>query len=155
MSPRSGPKSPGPSHPSTEVGWTCPECQRLFARRNQSHQCTPATTVDDYYASRPDWERPIFETILEHLDMVGDVRVEAVEVGIFFKRRRTFAELRPKRDRLALSVLLSRRLRHPRVAKRYEGSGVRAAYFFDLRTAEDVDDEIRDWLTEAYLTSPA
>jgi hypothetical protein len=85
---------------------------------------------------------------------VGDVRVEAVDVGIFFKRSRTFAELRPKRDRLALSVLLSRRLRDARVVKRYEGSGTRAAYFFDLRTPEEVDDALRDWLTEAYLASP-
>lgn len=144
-----------PPRRSAEVGWTCPECRRPFARRNQSHQCTPATTVDDYYAARPDWERPIFEAIIEHLEMVGEVRVEAVDVGIFFKRSRTFAELRPKRDRLALSVLLSRRLRHPRVVKRYEGSGLRSAYFFDLRTPEDVDDEVRDWLTEAYLASPA
>jgi hypothetical protein len=110
--------------------------------------------VDDYYAARPDWERPIFEAIREHLEVVGEVRVEAVEVGIFFKRSRTFAELRPKRERLALSVLLSRRLRHPRVVRRWEGAALRGAYFFDLRTPDDVDDEIRDWLTEAYLASP-
>jgi hypothetical protein len=110
--------------------------------------------VDAYFATRPDWERPIFEAVREHLDTVGDVRVEAVGVGIFFKRSRTFAELRPKRDRLVLSVLLSRRLQHPRIVRRWEGAGLRAAYFVDLRTPADVDDEIRDWLTEAYLASP-
>jgi hypothetical protein len=111
-------------------------------------------SVDEYFASRPDFERPIFESVLDHLEMVGDVRVEAVEVGIFFKRLRTFAELRPMRGRVRLSVLLSRRLRHPRIVKKWEGSGSRAAYFIDLRTPEDVDDDVRDWLTEAYLASP-
>jgi hypothetical protein len=135
-------------------GWTCPECARTFGRRNQSHECLPAVSVDEYFAARPDWERPIFEEVLDHLEMVGEVRVEAVEVGIFFKRLRTFAELRPMRNRLRLSVLLSRRLRHPRIVKRWEGSGVRSAYFIDLRQPEEVDDDVRDWLTEAYLASP-
>lgn len=111
-------------------------------------------SVDEYFAGRPDFERPIFEEVLDHLEMVGEVRVEAVEVGIFFKRLRTFAELRPMRGRVRLSFLVSRRLRHPRFVKRWEGSGTRAAYFIDLRAPEDVDDDVRDWLTEAYLASP-
>jgi Domain of unknown function (DUF5655) len=136
------------------AGWTCPECQRSFRRRNQSHQCTPAITVDEYFADRPAWERPIFEEVRDHLDSVGNVQVEAVDVGIFFKRLSTFAELRPRRNRLTLSVLLSRRLRDPRIVKRWEGSGARSAYFFDLREPADVDEDLRDWLTEAYLASP-
>src|SRR5690242_6899308 len=102
-------------------GWVCPECQRRFGRRNQSHECLPARSVDEYYAERPDWERPIFDAIREHLDVFEDVHVEALEVGVFFKRLRTFAELRPRKGRLTLSVLLSRRLRHPRIVKRWEG----------------------------------
>lgn len=110
--------------------------------------------LDDYFDERPPWERPIFDEIAEHLEIVGDVRIEAVSVGIFFKRAHTFAELRPMRNRLRLSVLLSRRLRHPRIVRRWEGSGSRAAYFIDLRGPADVDDDVRDWLTEAYLASP-
>jgi hypothetical protein len=135
-------------------GWTCPECQRSFRRRNQSHQCTPAITLDEYFADRPTWEKPIFEEVRDHLESVGDVQVEAVEVGIFFKRLSTFAELRPRRNRLRLSLLLSRRLRDARIVKRWEGSGIRSAYFFDLRQPADVDEDLRDWLTEAYLASP-
>jgi len=133
--------------------WTCPECQREFARRNQSHGCLPAVSVDEYFVDRPSWERPIYEEVLEHLEMVGPVRVEAVEVGIFFKRSRTFAELRPRRDRLVLALLLSRRLKHPRIARSIHASGLRSAYFIDLRQPADVDDDVRDWLTESYLSS--
>lgn len=114
-------------------------------------------SIDDYFDARPDWERPIFDAVYDHLEMVGgeDVEAEAVSVGVLFKRLRTFAELRPKRDRLVLSVLLSRRLKHPRIVRRWEGSGSRAAYFFDLRNPDDVDDDIKDWLTESFLASPA
>jgi hypothetical protein len=111
-------------------------------------------SLEAYFATARAFERPIFEAVCEHLELIGPLHVEAVMVGILFKRQRTFAELRPKRDRVALSVLLSRPLRHARIV-RTDGSGGRMAYFFDLRTPHDVDDDVRDWLTEAYLSSPA
>jgi hypothetical protein len=111
-------------------------------------------SVDAYFVDRPTWERPIFEAIREHLEMVGDVRIEAVSVGVFFKRSYTFAELRPQRQRLVLSLLLSRRFKHDRIARSLHASGLRSAYFIHLRAPADLDDEVRDWLTEAYLTSP-
>jgi hypothetical protein len=111
-------------------------------------------SLDEYFAHGRAFERPIFEAVIEHLEMVGTLRVEAVAVGILIRRSRTFAELRPKRDRVTLSVLLSRRVAHPRFVKTYRGSGIRAAYFIDLRGPDDVDEEVRDWLTEAYLASP-
>jgi hypothetical protein len=135
-------------------GWTCVECGRQFGRRNQSHECAPTMSLDEYFASSRDMERPIFEAIAEHLESVGPLHVEAVQVGILFKRQRTFAELRPKRDRVVLSVLLSRPLQHARIVKTWRGPGLRMAYFINLRSPEEVDDDVRDWLTEAYLSSP-
>jgi hypothetical protein len=134
--------------------WTCAECGRRFGRRNQSHECAPALTLDEYFGSRPVGERAIFDAVAGHLEDVGTVRVEAVRVGILFKRSRTFAELRPRRDRVVLSVLLSRRLDHTRIVKQWHGTGARSAYFVDLRDPEEVDEDVRDWLTEAYLSSP-
>lgn len=136
--------------------WTCPACGRQFGRRNQSHECAPAMSLQAYFASGPDFERPIFEAVFDHLGGLGPLHVEAVAVGIFFKRARTFAELRPKRDRVALSMLLSRPIHDPRIHRtvRLGGAGERTAYFIDLRTPADVDEQVRDWLTEAYLSSP-
>ena len=108
----------------------------------------------EYFATGTTFERSVYEAVAEHLEAVGPVKVEYVSVGIFFKRARTFAELRPMRNRVRLSLVLSRRLKHPRIVKAYHGTGLRSAYFVDLRESADVDDEVRDWLTEAYLASP-
>jgi hypothetical protein len=108
----------------------------------------------EYFATGAAFERLIYDAVDAHLAAVGEVHVEFVSVGIFFKRSRTFAELRPKRDRIVLSFLLSRPLAHPRIVKTWRGSGQRAAYFVNLKAADDVDDDVRDWLTEAYLSSP-
>jgi hypothetical protein len=137
------------------TGWTCAECGRQFRRRNQSHECAPAMSLDEYFATSKQFERPIFEAVFEHLEMVGLVHVEAVQVGMLFKRLSTFAELRPRRDRVVLSFLLSRPLQDPRIVKTWRGPASRSAYFVDLRDPADVDETVRDWLTEAYLSSPA
>jgi hypothetical protein len=82
------------------------------------------------------------------------VHVEPVSVGIFIKRSRTFAQLRPKVNWVALSFALSRVDDDPRIARRVSGSGRRTHHFVNLRGADDVDDQVCDWLTESYLESP-
>ena len=137
------------------MAWTCPDCNREFARTRQSHGCSPALGLDDYFSTGPLFERPVFEAVAAHLGTVGDVRIEAVQVGIFFKRARTFAELRPMRDRVRLSMLMSRAVESPRVVRTLRMGGRRCAVYIDLRVPADVDDEVRAWLTESYLSSPA
>ena len=135
--------------------WTCPECGRRFGRRNQSHECAPALSLDEYFSSGPAFEKPIYDAVAGHLRTVGPVHVEPVSVGLLFKKVRTFAELRPMRDKVRLGFLFSRPLTHPRIVRTERLSGVRVAYFVDLRTPDDVDDQVCDWLTEACASSPA
>jgi Domain of unknown function (DUF5655) len=136
------------------AGWTCAECGRSFGHRNQTHLCVPPLSEAEYFATSKPFERPLYDAVFGHLASVGPLNVEFVMVGIFFKRARNFAELRPMRKQMRLSVLLSRRLTTPRFVKTWHGSGQRSAYFIDLLSPADVDDELRDWLTEAYVASP-
>lgn len=131
--------------------WTCPECDRQFGRRNQSHECAPAMTLDEYFSTGPERERPIFEAVVAHLRSLGEVHVEPVSVGIFIKRDRSFVELRPKVRWVAMSFPLSRRLDHPRVARYVAGSGSRTYHVVNLHDAAEVDDEVRDLLTQAWF----
>jgi hypothetical protein len=117
--------------------------------------CAPAMSVDAWFAGRPEAYRRIYDAVIAHLETVGEVHVDAVDVGILIKRSRTFAELRPMRGRLALSLLLSRIVEHPRITRTVRTSTTRAAHRIDLRDAEDVDATVRAWLTESYISSPA
>lgn len=112
-------------------------------------------SLADYFATGPARERPIFEAVMEHLESIGPVHVEPVSVGIFLKRARTFAELRPKTRWVALSFTLPARIDDPRIARRVAVSGNRTWYVVNLRDPSDVDDRVRSWLTEAYLATPA
>lgn len=111
-------------------------------------------TLDEYFSTGPERERPIFEAVMAHLDTIGPVHVEPVSVGIFLKRAQGFAELRPMTRWVALSFGLPHPLDSPKITRRMQGSGDTTWYVVRLHGPEDVDDEVRSWLTEAYLVSP-
>ncbi|MEO5838834.1 MAG: DUF5655 domain-containing protein [Acidimicrobiales bacterium] len=118
-------------------------------------------TLDDYFSAVPDQasrsgtgpvrERPIFDAVFAHLDALGDIHVEPVSVGIFFKRSRGFAELRPKSKWVELSFGLPRTIEHPKITRIIRASAARTYHFVRLREPSDVDSDVRDWLTEAYF----
>jgi hypothetical protein len=109
---------------------------------------------DEYFSTGPERERPIFEAVLDALSDVGPVHVEFVSVGIFFKRSRTFVELRTMTRWIALSFWLNREVHDRRITRTYRGSGPRVCHFVRLYGADDVDDDVRAWLAESYLDSP-
>jgi len=130
--------------------WTCPECGREFGRTNQGHECAPAMTIDEYFATGPEFERPIFEAVNAHLTSLGDVHVEPVSVGIFFKVRTTFVQLRTMTRWIALSFFTPDRIDHPRISRKPAEYSGRWHHVVNLREAGEVDDLVRGWLTQAY-----
>ena len=135
------------------MAWICPSCGRRFARVKQTHECAPAMSLDEYFATGPDFERPIFEAVLGHVETLGPVHVEPVSVGIFLKRSRTFVELRPMVRWVAMSMVMTRSIDSERIARRIR-TGARTVNIMNVRSAGEVDDEVEAWLTEAYLESP-
>jgi len=95
-------------------------------------------------------ERQIFEAVRDHLEGLGPVIVEPVGVGILFKHRRTFVELRPKARWVDLSVGLNRRLTDPRITRTTKTATARTYHGVRLTSAADVDEQVRAWLTESY-----
>src|SRR5215475_9673902 len=94
------------------AGWTCPDCGRRFGRERQGHVCAPAMTLDEYFATGPPHERPVFDAVMRCLAGSGPLEVEPVAVGIFLKNPRKVAELRPMQRWVAVSFTLDRRARH-------------------------------------------
>lgn len=129
--------------------WSCGACGREFGKR-RSHVCVPALSVDAYFAARPSFEREIFDAVRAHLESLGPVIVEPVGVGVLFKARRTFVELRPKAHWVDLSIGLNRRLEHPRITRTVRTATRRTYHGIRVRSASDIDREVREWLSESY-----
>jgi hypothetical protein len=108
-------------------------------------------TLDDYFSTGPERERPIFEAVHGHLSSLGDVHVEPVSVGIFFKVHTTFAQLRPMTKWVALSFFSPQRIDHARISRKPAEYSGRWHHVVNLAEAGEVDDLVRGWLTEAYV----
>jgi Domain of unknown function (DUF5655) len=130
--------------------WTCPDCGRRFGRARQSHDCAPAMTLDEYFATGPPHEKPVFDAVMRHLERVGPVYVEPVSVGIFLKNPRKFAELRPLQRWTALSFSLRRPARHRTIVRKVVRYGERYFHVANVAEPADFDGDLRDLLTEAY-----
>ncbi|MET0904120.1 MAG: DUF5655 domain-containing protein [Acidimicrobiales bacterium] len=135
--------------------WVCPKCQRQFARKGQGHECAPAMTLEEYFSTGPPFERPIFEAVMAGLEeRVGPIHVEPVSVGIFLKRARGFSELRPMTKWVAVSFALPRTISSARISRKVYDAGATKYHVVNVRTPDEVDDQLLDWLAEAYHASP-
>jgi hypothetical protein len=138
------------AHHGLVARWVCPRCDREFGRARQAHVCVPGCTVEETFAGRPVAQREVYDAMYDHLVTLGPVHADAVQVGVFLKRERKLAEVRPRAGSLLLALILPRRVDSDRVTKVVRISGDRAVHFIPLTRADEVDDELRAWLTEAY-----
>jgi hypothetical protein len=111
-------------------------------------------SLEEYFSTGPPHERPIYDAVMAHMRQVGPVHVEPVSVGIFLKRARTFAELRPMRKWVAVSFALQRLARHPTISRKVVHYGGRYLHVANVRSPGDLDDDLLGLLTEAYFASP-
>ena len=108
--------------------------------------------LEEYLRTGPPFERPVVEAVLDHLASVGPVHVEPVSVGIFLKCPAKFAELRPMVRWEAVGFTAPSPVDHPRIARRMRAGAGRWWYVVNVREPAEVDDTVRGWLTQAYLT---
>jgi len=133
--------------------WTCPRCDRQFGRANQAHTCLPGGTVADSFAGRPPGHRAVYDALLAHLRTLGPVHEDAVEVGVFLKRVDKFAEVRPKARWVSLALVLPEAVSDPRVDRTIRISPGRVAHFLKLASVDDVDAQLRGWLSASYAAA--
>jgi hypothetical protein len=109
--------------------------------------------LEEYFATGPPFERPVFDAVMAHLVALGPLHVEPVSVGVFVKGSGSWVELRPLTRWVAMSFPLRRVVDHPRIARKPVVAGERVYHWVNLRGPGDVDELVRDWLTESYQST--
>jgi Domain of unknown function (DUF5655) len=111
-------------------------------------------TIEEYFSTGPGHERPVFDAVMAHLADAGPVYVEPVSVGIFLKRARTFAELRPMQRWVAISFSLPRVVRHRLIVRKPVHYGGSYYHVANVARPDELDGALLDWITEAYQRYP-
>jgi len=141
--------SRGPGTVANVARWICPNCEREFAAR-VAHVCVPGISVTELLGRHPAWVAEVYRAIIEHLNTLGPVYEDAVDVGVFLKSDRKVATFRPKVRSAELWLFLPEIIDHPRISRSgWIGEG-RAVNLVKLTAAGEVDDQVRTWLTLAY-----
>jgi len=129
--------------------WTCPQCQRKFAKSNQWHSCGKFT-VEQYFDSKPCEIVALFERLVELAKACGPVIVAPTKSMVLFKARTTFAEVKAKKDRLDVQVVFQKRVANPRFTRISVPWPGCIVHSFQVEKIEQLDDEVAGWLQEAY-----
>ncbi len=128
--------------------WRCPTCGQTFVSRNMPHSCQ-VVGLDSHFADAPGL-RVVFDAYLAAARENGPVTVNATKSRISFQVRMRFAGIeRPRRHHIVATFVLVRELASPRLRVEF----IPPRYYVHrvvLRTVDDVDDELRGWLAEAY-----
>ena len=129
--------------------WQCPRCGRPFANRNQPHSCV-AASVEAHLAGKGERAAALYRAFAAAVAACGPVTLAPAKTRIGFQVRMIFAAVAVRADRLDGHVVLARRLEHPRFRKIESLSPRNHVHHFRFHTVEEIDDEVRTWLREAY-----
>jgi hypothetical protein len=130
--------------------WTCPDCGRSFAARGQVHTCAPLRTLGDHLTGKPPEIAEIVWRVIAAAQQCGPVTVLPEKTRIALAARMSFAALMPRRRWVDGHVVLRRRLEDPRFTRIETFSVGSHLHAFRLGSPDEVDDQVRGWLREAY-----
>jgi len=129
--------------------WKCRDCGRVFANRNQSHSCG-RHDLKHHFEGKPPEIRALFDQVVATLKTIGPVRVLPEKTRIAFQVRMSFAQVTPRSKWLDGHVVLARRLESPRFRSVQTFSPRNHLHVFRIARPEEIDEEFRAWLAEAY-----
>lgn len=129
--------------------WTCPECGRSFAKRNQSHFCSHVHLGDHFKGREPNVVAT-FERLLAAARKNGPVEVLPEKTRIAFQVRMSFAAFTLRKRWVDGHVVLARRAESARFRRIDFISQRNQVHVFRLHEPGEVDANVDAWLAEAY-----
>jgi hypothetical protein len=130
--------------------WTCPQCGRTFANRNQTHTCARLGELERHFARSEPVVAVTFQRVLAVVSALGPFDVLAEKTRIALHARMSFAAFMPRRAWLAGHLVLAGEVPSPRFTSIRVYSPRNVVHEFKLRAPEEVDEEFAEWLAEAY-----
>jgi hypothetical protein len=106
--------------------------------------------IEQHFEGRASVVRDICETILTAARKFGPVIEDPKKTSIHLNRKTAFAGIQTRRAFLILTVKASADIDSPRIAKREQASANRWHHEIKLHSPQDVDTELKGWLSAAY-----
>jgi predicted transport protein len=113
-------------------------------------------TVDDFFAGQAE-SRRLFDAVRRAIEAIGEAEVRVTKSQIAFRRQKAFARvwmprqyLKGRGAPLVLTLGFDRRDESPRWKEIAEPRPGHFTHHLELRSTDDVDGEVREWLRRAW-----
>jgi Domain of unknown function (DUF5655) len=129
--------------------WKCPRCGARLVTRNLWHSCG-RFTLENLFGGSDQSVLRLAKRFVRMLRSLGDVQIIPQKTRLVCVARVRFAGLTPRKDHFVASFALHRWVKTPRVTRTQDYGPRWRAHFVPIRSAADLDDELRAWLQESH-----
>ena len=134
--------------------WTCPACDRTFARTGQKHVCA-RYYVEDHLDAASSAARRIYDAFVARLAECGPFELAPTRRQIGLRgSKRIFAGVSFKGDQLSGYLDLPRRVSSPRFRNVSDYTHQLWVHHFTITTVDELDDEFAGWMAESLRHRP-
>jgi hypothetical protein len=93
----------------------------------------------------------VYDSILSVLNTIGQYDIEGKKTSLHITHGRAFLGVHPRKDSLLLNIVTSSPISSKRIKKSEKVSANRYHNEIVLGSADEVDDELRSWIEQAYV----
>jgi hypothetical protein len=129
--------------------WQCPRCGEKFTSANQWHSCGKYS-LEALFAICDPQVFGIYQQFARMVEACGPVTIIPQKTRVTFQARIRFVSLYPRKTHLVGGFVFARRHDHPRFYKIESLSPRNHLHHFRLESQEELDEEFREWIAEAY-----
>jgi hypothetical protein len=107
-------------------------------------------SVDDHFAGKPADMKATYDCLVAALRTFGLVKEASKQTSIHLEKNSGFAGVHPRKDYFSLEFRTDYPIDNPRIIRKPQLSARRYEHTVKLAKASDVDDQLLQWLKDAY-----
>jgi hypothetical protein len=129
--------------------WTCPECGRIFEKAKQPHSCHKVS-LEQHFKNK-DKAKELFDYLVERINSkIGKCQIISIPCCIHLFGNYDFLAALPKKDKLEIRFALDRKLDSSRLKQYVLMSTKVYKNCIDISKTEEINEELIQWLNQAY-----
>ena len=130
--------------------WKCPKCGRTFAVKiPKEHSCVKIS-AEKHFEGKPLVLKKVYDKLEREVSNFGNVSIQPIKGGIFFKKAGTFAMINIRKDHLKIEFFLDHKHDAFPVEKIFQYTQKKIVHVVSVSEMKEVDRQLINWLKISY-----
>ena len=110
-------------------------------------------TVNDHFINKDASVRALYDQLVSLVQSFGPIQEDPKKTSIHLNRKSALAGVETRKDYLLLNIKSNHAIKNPRIVKAEQVSAKRFHHKVRISSPNDLDEELKTWLEEAYILS--